>query len=75
MKKLKHLIVKLGNTPGPHSKPRSRQTSYQLTNLRIPGSPPTAKMAEEEDYSSIPLPDRFTHKVHAQNARLALSAQ
>ncbi|OAR00515.1 hypothetical protein LLEC1_00845 [Akanthomyces lecanii] len=63
MKKLKHLIVKLGNTPGPHSKPRYRRTSYQPTNLRIPSSPPTAKMAEEEDYSSIPLPDRFTHKI------------
>ncbi|EGX95519.1 spindle pole body component, putative [Cordyceps militaris CM01] len=63
MKKLKHLIAKLGTTPAPHSIPQSCLFSRLPTDVRITGAPRTVKMAEEEDYSSIPLTDRFTHKV------------
>lgn len=63
MKKIKYLIVKLGNKPIPHLNLQPRPTLYPLPGLDSERSTPTAKMAEEEDYSSIPLPDRFTHKV------------
>jgi len=40
---------------------------------KTPPEPPTPKMAEqEEDFSSLPLPDRFQHKVLTMPEALTL---
>lgn len=46
--------------PTPHP---GRQRHEQTTTLERCVASSLAKMAEEEDYGSMPLPDRFGHKV------------
>lgn len=66
MKRVKELISKAASKTGPHSKQHLYQKTIDRSASNIQRHHHDAAMADqEEDYSSLPLTDRFTHKVHS----------